>query len=354
MADGRTKMSTRATTPTSPPHAARAGRAVSALRQEVAAVAGDLRVLRDRCRRTTHHRAGRGRSPSRSGRFEARLGRCHGQAVLGQDDAELRRGDPQGGPMTAAQLHATLDADVLEMAESRPRADRRLADRGEAQRTRAAGPLRPEDGGRPLRRTMTGFAGQGPTRLCEGLRTVRFPAEGFAFPALAPLAGGLGVLAGAIREASGRPLCRRLPGGRAEGGPGPPLTAPADTLGDVVESLVRRPPRTDGPTIPWKDLEFRSPGRLPVACRSTTTTTRIRSRARRPIARAVPNWHNGCGCTRGSSSPRRRAPRGACSRFPCSACPRRPCHRRTRSRPRPVSAPPVDLELLLVGALAWL
>lgn len=92
---------------------------VSALRQEVAAVAGDLRVLRDRLQ-TNDASPGRTRpvsKPKREGRrrgLAAAMARLFWDRMM-QNFVEVIRRE---GPMTAAQLHATLDADVLEMAES--------------------------------------------------------------------------------------------------------------------------------------------------------------------------------------------------------------------------------------------
>ncbi|GJD37468.1 hypothetical protein [Methylobacterium aerolatum] len=91
---------------------------VAALRREVAAVAEDARALRDRIdMQAAPSTRGRPVPKRREGRkrgLAAAMGRLFWDRMMQFFVEEIRR----RGPMTAAQLHATLDADALEMAEA--------------------------------------------------------------------------------------------------------------------------------------------------------------------------------------------------------------------------------------------
>lgn len=92
---------------------------VEALRREVAAVAEDMRALRDRfdMQAVQVTRPSPENKPRREGRkrgLAAAMGRLFWDRMMKSFVEEIRR----KGPMTAAQLHATLDDDTLEMAAS--------------------------------------------------------------------------------------------------------------------------------------------------------------------------------------------------------------------------------------------
>lgn len=92
---------------------------VAALREQVTAIAKDTRALRDQADASTPSRS-RTRRVSKPGRedrrrgFSAAMARLFWNRLMKHFAEAIRR----EGPMSAAQLRATLDADALEMAEA--------------------------------------------------------------------------------------------------------------------------------------------------------------------------------------------------------------------------------------------